>query len=113
MYGLPSHFATEQDIKNCIPVDPAGTKKKLQELLDGRMGWVKVADLAPGDAGITDALHCVRVEPVDPDADLMDPDAPVKNVQYQLQDDPLTPLFRLGLTVAKVQSYIAECDSKI
>ena len=113
MKGLPSHFGTKEDIINCMDYDPAGTKNMLQRLLDGRMGWFKVKDLAENEPGQTDALHEVRVEPVDEDADLMsNPDAPMKRVQYEKRDDPLSQLFRLGLTTQDVNDYIAECGKR-
>jgi hypothetical protein len=86
----------------------------LMNMLEGRKGWFKVQDLATNDPGQTDALHEVRIEPVDPDADLMsNPNAPVKRVQYEKQDDTLSLLYRMGLTVQKVNEYIAECESRI
>jgi hypothetical protein len=114
MKGLPDHFGTEQDIINCIAVDPAGTKAMLVSLLDGRKGWFRAEDLEDGDTGVTDELHEVRVEPVDPDAGFMaGPDEPMKRVQYEKRDDTLSQLYRMGLTVEKVNEYIAECEEMI
>ena len=111
MKGLPNHFGTEADIINCMKVDPVGTIIMLERLLDGRTSWSRVGDLEDDDPGITDEIHEVRVEPADPDSSyLTDPDAPMKRVQYVLQDDPLSQLFRLGLTVQGVNEYIAECE---
>lgn len=109
MKGLPNHLATEQDVINCMAIDPAGTKTMLENLLDARMGWFKVQDLTGDDPGQTDALHEVRIEPVDPDADFMNPNAQTKRVQYEKRDDTLSLLYRMGLNVAKVNGYIAAC----
>jgi hypothetical protein len=106
MKGLPDHFGTKDDISNCMKVDPMGTKIMLERLLDGRMGWFKVADLAEDDPGLNDIMHEVRLEPVDPNVDFMAGDVPMKKVLYEKRDDLLSELFRLGLTVAEVQGYI-------
>jgi len=113
MKGLPSHFGTEADIINCLNEDPAGTKVMLQRLLDSRFGWVRVADLKDGDPGVNDEVHEVRLEPKDPNADLMSVNVPTKKVQYELREDPLSQLFRLGLTTKAVNDYIKECDKRM
>lgn len=114
MKGLPSHFGTEADVINCIEVDPAGTRTMLQRLLAARLIWVKVADLAENDPGVTDEIHEIRLEPVNPNMDMMSLLEPrqMKRVQYELREDSLSELVRLGLTVAKVNEYIAECNKR-
>lgn len=112
MRGLPSHFGTQADIQNCIEEDPAGTKVMLQRLLDGRYGWVRVEVLAENDPGLNDEMHEVRVEPVDPNADLMATNVAMHRVQYEKKDDQLSQLFRLGLTVKGVQFYIRQCEGR-
>jgi hypothetical protein len=114
MKGLPNHFATEQDIINCIPIDPAGTKTMLEGLLFSRTGWFRIGDLSDSDQGLNDEIHQVRMEPIDPNADLMsNPDTPMKRVQWEKQEDTLSQLYRMGLTVEKVNQYIADCESRI
>jgi hypothetical protein len=118
MRGLPYHFGTETDIKNCMNIDPKGTLPMLKRLRDGRFSWVRVAWLAENDPGLTDAMHKVQLEP-DPNFEGNMMDAPVVKAQYEFQEDSKSELcrvFKFELTVsealAKINSYIADCEAR-
>jgi hypothetical protein len=110
MRGVSRVLATEQDIINNMLEDKLETKKQLIILRDNRFAWMKVADLSENDPGVIDELHRVQLEPLD-GSDFMNPDAPTKRVQYEFQEDPFAQIFRMGLTVSKVNQYIAGCDA--
>jgi hypothetical protein len=109
MRGVSKILATEQDILNNMGIDKQGTKKLLIQLRESRFAWIKVADLEDGDSGVVDEIHKVRVEPVD-GSDFMNPNALTKRVQYEYREDSHAQIFRMGLTVEKVNQYIADCD---
>jgi hypothetical protein len=110
MRGVSKILATEQDIINNMQVDKQATKKLLIQLRESRFAWVKVADLEDNDSGVVDEIHKVHVESMN-GSDFMNPDAPTKRVQYEYQEDSHAQIFRMGLTVAKVNQYIADCDA--
>jgi hypothetical protein len=108
MRGVSKLLATEQDILNNIGIDKAETRILLEQLLEGRFVWSKQGDLADGDTGATDDTHKVVEEVLD-SMDYMNPDAEKKLVQYVYQEDVNAPIFKMGLTVQKVEEYIAMC----
>lgn len=107
MRGIPKVFNTEQDIVNSMAVDVAATRARLQELLDGRFCWMDVGAVADGASGQTDATHKVltmRSGGMGPGGQ----EGPEERRQYELREDPNAWLFRIGLTVEKAESYLAQ-----
>lgn len=111
MKGVSKRIATEQDVINNMAIDKPGTKELLERLLEGRFAWVKVSEqpLAAKDPGVTDATHKVMVEPLDGDPENQSADN-IARFQWEFKEDPNCDLFQAGLTVAKVQDYIAACS---
>lgn len=103
MRGVPKIFGTEQDIINSMAEDPQTTKAKLRELLAGRFAWFTVRKLKDGEAGLEDATHRVVAQrggmgPED--------EGPEERWQYELQEDANAFMFKIGLTVDKINSYL-------
>jgi hypothetical protein len=104
MRGIPKVFGTEQDVINSLAEDPAATKAKLRELLTGRMAWFPVRKLADGELGLEDATHKIIEQ-----GGGMEPGSqggPEERWQYALQEDPNAYMFRICLTVEKVNNYL-------
>ena len=99
MRGIPKVFGTEQDVINSLAEDPAATKAKLRELLAGRMAWFPVQRLDNGALGLTDATHKVIEQGGDEGQ-------ATELWQYALQEDANAHLFKIGLTVEKVNQYL-------
>ena len=100
MRGLPKHFSTKKDYLNCLS-DGAladAVKGELQKLLDRRFIWKNGAELADGDAGLTDDTHKV-VEGKKENDDAV-------RVQYELIEDENAELFLLGFSVAEVEELL-------
>lgn len=103
MRGIPNVFNTEQDIINSMSEDPEATKAKLRVMLDGRFAWFADRKLSAKETGITDGTHRVivtRGEMVD------DKEGPEERWQYELREDPNAWMFKIGLTVEKVNKYL-------
>ncbi len=103
MRGVPKIFGTEQDIINSMAEDPQATKAKLRELLAGRFAWFAVRKLEDGEAGLEDATHRVVTQ-----RSGMGPEdeGPEERWQYELQEDANAFMFKIGLTVDKINSYL-------
>jgi hypothetical protein len=95
MRGNPKHLNTKFDYEYIKNQNLSGWQAQYQALLDTRLNWFKTLDLAPEDAGITDATHRVRTE--------TDLDGVTIKYQQELQEDPNCKLFRLGFTQAEVE----------
>ena len=99
MRGVSKWFNTEQDIINCMAVDAEETKAKLRELLDGRFAWFPVKKLANTAPGVEDETHkVVTMQAQDGGKE--------ERWQYELREDQNAWLFRIGLTVEKINSYL-------
>lgn len=103
MRGVPKTFGTEQDIINSMAEDPQATKAKLREMLVGRFAWFAVQKLEEGEVGLEDATHKVVSQhsgmgPVD--------EGPEERWQYELQEDANAFMFKIDLTVDKINSYL-------
>jgi len=96
MRGNPKHLNTKFDYQYIKNQNLSGWQQQYQALLDTRLNWFKTADLAPENAGITDATHRVKTE--------TDLDGVTIKYQQELQEDPNCKLFRLGFTRAEVES---------
>lgn len=95
MRGVAKWFNTEQDIINCMAVDKEATKARLRELLDGRFAWFPDKVLKKGAAGIEDDTHKVVTMQADKE-----------RWQYELREDPNAWIFRIGLTVEKINELL-------
>jgi hypothetical protein len=103
---MPKVFGTEQDIINCMALDPQATTARLRELLDGRFAWFAVRKLKDGEEGQEDDTHRVMAQAGASGKDGQD--GPEERWQYEWQEDPNAALFRIGLTVEKANNYLAQ-----
>ena len=99
MRGVAKWFNTEQDIINCMAVDKEATKARLRELLDGRFAWFPDKVLKKGAAGIEDDTHKVITMQADNGGI-------EEHWQYKLREDPNAWIFRIGLTVEKINKLL-------
>lgn len=99
MRGVAKWFNTEQDIINCMAVDKEATKARLRELLDGRFAWFPDKVLKKGAAGIEDDTH--KVVTMQADNGGIE-----ERWQYDLREDPNAWIFRIGLTVEKINELL-------
>lgn len=97
MRGVPKWFNTIEDVENSMKVDKEATKAKLQEMLDGRFAWFPVGEtIAPGITSATAKVVTMKDEQTGKEY-LM---------QYELREDENAWMFRIGLTVEKINSYL-------
>jgi hypothetical protein len=108
MKGTPNSINTESDIITCIEVDPVKAKRVLNNLLYDKDKWFKTTALSSYGEGIVDDTHQVHEE-----YDELNPNITPKYFQYEKKEDPRARMFQIGLTVAKVNKYIKDCDKKI
>jgi len=106
MRGIPKTFGTEQDVINSMGVDAAATKAMLQKLLDGRFSWISVRKLADGEAGQDDDTHRVITQGGSMGAG--GNEGLEERWQQELREDPNAFIFMIGLTVEKVENYLAQ-----
>ena len=99
MRGVAKWFNTEQDIINCMAVDKEATKARLRELLDGRFAWFPDKVLKKGAAGIEDDTH--KVVTMQADKGGIE-----GRWQYELREDENAWIFRIGLTVEKINELL-------
>ena len=103
MRGAAKHFNTLADVENSMVVDKEGTKPLLRRLKEGRFVWVDLGPLAAGASGLTDDTHKVmNVGGMDVAAQ----GCTIEPHQFELREDPNAWLFRLGLTVEKIDAYL-------
>lgn len=103
MRGAAKHFNTLADVENSMVVDKEGTKSMLRRLKEGRFVWVDLGPLAAGASGLTDDTHKVmNVGGMDAAAQ----GRATEPHQFELREDPNAWLFRLGLTVEKIDAYL-------
>ena len=95
MRGIPKWFNTVDDVLNSMEVDKDATKAKLQEMLDGRFAWFVTKKLGDKDKGVEDETHKVLTQQE------MDGDKE-ERFQYELREDENAWMFRIGLTVEKI-----------
>lgn len=103
MRGVPKTFGTEQDIINSMTEDQQATKAKLRELLAGRFAWFAVRKLEEGEVGLEDATHKIVVQHSGMGSEN---EGPEERWQYELQEDANAFMFKIGLTVDKINSYL-------
>lgn len=100
MRGVSKWINTKEDILNNMEVDKKATKKKLQEMLDGRFSWIPVKPLEEKNDGIEDETHKVVT------MQAMDGGDEEEHWQYELREDPNAWMFRIGLTVDIINEYL-------
>ena len=105
MRGAAKHFNTLADVENSMAVDKEGTKPLLRRLKEGRFIWVDLGPLAAGASGLTDDTHKV-MDVGGMDAGGAEQERATKPHQFALREDPNGWLFRLGLTVEKIDAYL-------
>jgi hypothetical protein len=99
--GFPKHLNTKQDylyIKEHFPEEQ--WLPEFQRLMDDRMAWLNIGQLASEGDGIVDETH--RVVTVGGEEE----GVPVQYYQYEYKEDSNCKLFRLGFTVAEVEEVI-------
>lgn len=97
MRGAAKWFNTVEDVENSMAVDKEATQARLQELLDGRMVWFPVGEtVAPGITSATAKVVPIKDEQTGREY-LM---------QYELREDPNAYMFKIGLTVEKINEFL-------
>ena len=97
MRGVPKWINTVEDIENSMAVDKEATKAALKELLDARMVWFPVGETtAPGITSSTAKVIPMKNEETGEEY-LM---------QYQLREDENARMFKIGLTVEKINELL-------
>ena len=99
MRGIAKWFNTEEDIINCMAVDEEATKARLRELLDGRFAWFPDKVLKKGAAGLEDDTHKVVTMQAENGG-------VEERWQYELREDSNAWIFRIGLTVEKINELL-------
>jgi len=102
MKGFPRHFNSKEDflyVKEHFPREMWALR--FQALLDDRMKWMQVRKLEKGETGQTDETHCV-VQTKDENGKVVQED------QYELRENHLAKLFRIGFTVNEVEDILNE-----
>ena len=103
MRGIPNVFNTEQDIINSMSENAEATKVKLRELLEGRFAWFPDRKLKNGEMGVEDDTHRIITHK----DDMMGEGEGVgERWQYVLREDENAWMFKIGLTVEKVNAYL-------
>jgi len=102
MRSFPTIIATEQDVVELLKFYPKEMKEKLMLWRDHRFGWFNAGPIETGE-GITDSTHKV----VGQRDDEMNPDSPITLMQYEYREDPNAYMFLIGLTVEKIEAYLA------
>jgi len=103
MRGAAKHFNTLADVENSMTVDREGTKALLRKLKEGRFIWQDKGPLASATAGITDSTHRVVAVAAGDGVDAGGTSVPH---QFELVEDPNAWMFRIGLTVQKIDQYL-------
>lgn len=72
---------------------------KFQTLLDERLAWFNIGELAASEEGVTDDTHkVVEIETMGEETK--------KRYQYELKENPDCMLYRLGFTVDEIQAIL-------
>lgn len=104
MRDFPKYLNSRGDYEYIRSNFPAEQwRPKWRELLDGRFAWRDVATLADGDAGVEDETHRVMDRVESPTLD-----AASIRIQQEFVEDENAAIFRLGFTVADVETALGE-----
>jgi hypothetical protein len=101
MIGFPRWCNTKEDfiyIREHFPREQWAPQ--FQALLDARMAWLNVSQLASEVEGITDDTHKVVTVGGEKDG------TPVQYYQYEYREDKNCRLFQLGFTVEEVEGLL-------
>ena len=101
MKGYPKHLNTKSDyifVKNNFPKNQWA--KDWQTLLDSRQDWFFVKALPDKASGVEDATHKI-VETQSGESEK------VTYSQYELREDKNAKIYRLGFTIAEVETALA------
>ena len=102
MRGAAKHFNTAIDVENSLKVDKEGTKKVLRALLEGRFIWTDTGPLEEDEEGVTDETHKIVLVGEEEGGENREP----RPHQFELQEDPNAWMFKIGLTVEKINAYL-------
>lgn len=98
MKGFPNTLSSKEDYEYIRANFPAEQwKPHWQDLLDSRMDWFWVENLPVGKEGIVDDTHKVEV------SEKIGEDEETVYMQYELLENPMAKIFRIGFTVAEVE----------
>ena len=100
MRNFPKVLATEQDVQNCLEMYPEETRNYLKPIRDNIMAWFATGELAVGAKGVTDGKSKIVTEK-------NEKSEIVSKLQMKLKIDPTSKLFRMGLTVKKVDTILS------
>lgn len=106
MRGLPKVFGTEQDVINAMAEDVTGAKAMLRQLLAGRLSWFAARKLEDGEKGLEDDTHRVITQGGGMVVD--GKEIPEERWQHELREDPNAFMFKVGLTVEKINEYLQQ-----
>lgn len=98
MKGIPTHLNTKNDylkIKNMFSREQWAPR--FQDLLDSRFAWQPSGEVVEGDDGINDDTHQVVTQEMD---------GAIIRIQMELLEDENARIFRLGFTVAEIETYL-------
>ena len=101
MVGFPKWLNTKEDyfyVREHFPHEQ--WEPVFQALLDERMTWLNIGQLASEEEGVTDNIHKVVTVGGEEDG------TPVQYYQYEYKEDPNCKLFRLGFTVEEVKDLL-------
>ena len=97
MRGVPKWFNTIEDVMNSMEADKEATQEELLKLLDARMVWFPTGKTkAPGKT--SDTAKVVPMTEEDTGEEYL--------MQYELREDENAWLFKIGLTVEKINELL-------
>lgn len=97
MRGVPKWFNTIEDVMNSMETDKEATRKELLKLLEARMVWFPAGrTAAPGKTSETDKV--VPMTDKETGEEYL--------MRYELREDENAWMFRIGLTVEKINELL-------
>lgn len=94
MKGFPKYLSTKEDYINVINTFPRETwEPKLQNLLANENEWFNIGKIS--DEGIEDDTHKVIID-----------EETGEKYQYELKENPNSPMKRLGFTREEILNYL-------
>ena len=99
MRGVPKWFNTVEDVLNSMQDNKEATKAALKEMLDARMVWFPVGKVVGDGEGITSTS--AKVIPMKDDMT-----GEEYLMQYELREDENALMFKIGLTVKKINELL-------
>lgn len=102
MLGYPKILKTKEDyeyVRTHFPKEK--WQADFEKLLTSQQEWFFVKELQTGEVGVTDDTHKVVVEP-----SFASDDQQTHNYQYELRDNPESPLARSGYSAEEVEAIL-------